>query len=1371
MIKYFLPLTFLCFCTFSVFGQNLVFPSSRGNNSDLRMDCTTFDWIAGTSSQALDPAAQTNDIEYLCFNDALIITHDGNFSLDPASDPEPANAPGIYYAATLDCPIDVSGPTVADINTSTCAATNPVELFGTPGLYNFVLDGLVDAGGSGTFTNNGTIQNAVDGGNPVELFFVPITVDDHANFTNDYWFEGVDACVNATPSDAFRVVYLNEITAGNINNNTGTSCQGSFDISGGFPEWEQLNGSNSNYTITIAENGNPTNTGTVTSGVAIHNATVSFSVPSGGMYDITVEDGKSCGVSFSVDMSACVTSVAATYTSTDVTCNGDTNGSILVDINTGTAPFNIDWQLQTGGAVQNGTLPTGNQFDITGLAPGTYDVTITDANGIQDTGVATVGEPGALGASFINLMQPTCNGESTGSITVEITSGGVIITPDASYTFDWGTSSTQTTQIITNIPSGAYNVVVTDGNGCTATAASTLSQPAAITAPAITVVDASCAGVADGSATINASGGTGTLVYNWSTTPAQTTATATNLEPGTYTVTVTDDNSCQYTDVATVGANTVLIATAVATDISCNGAGDGEVLATPIVTSGVDNGGYNFAWSPSGTGATISSLTPNTYTVTITDANGCTAVAQDDVIEPAVLAVTTTITNESCSAGNDGQVMTTVTGGTGAYTYIWSNIETSEDITGLLGGTYTVTVSDANSCTATAEGTVGSPTGPTINSLDAVDVLCATDTNGSITANAVQGTDPIASYLWSNAATTATNSNLAPGTYTVTVTDTGGCESTASATVNAPAALVELSPYTATRASCPGGGDASLTLDIGGGLPISATVPYSYNWSNGVNSGQSTSNTITNLTPGNYDITVTDGNNCTLIIAGAVVPDTPPITLNFSSIQPVSCFAGVPCDGQATVAASGGLSTSYAFTWATGETSATATQLCQGFQLVTVTDGFCSIVDSVEILAPPIVSVGGIATTDVTCFGDTDATATITPTGGDGGPYTVTWSNGQTGLTATDLDPNIVYTVSITDGQGCQSPAGFSVTVNQPQALSLLVVDTVDISCNGEDDGLIQVAPVGGNQGTFTYQWSPNTTNDLNIASSLPVGDYSVTVTDVNGCTATAVADVDEPELIVFEYTPPVEPECNGYTTVFGIDTVYGGDGGPYIYTIDEFNFQSTNQASPVLAGEYTITVTDSIGCSVSEMITINEPAEIIVDLGPDVEIQLGESYEIIPNVTPLGALDSLIWSPAIALDCTDCFNPTASPLDDQVYSLTVIDDAGCFGTGDLFIDVDPNRNVYIPNAFSPNGDGANDFFSPYVGVGVENINQIMIFDRWGEVVYHENDFQPDGIGNNGWDGRLGGKIMNPAVFVYIIEVAFADGQVLTYKGDVTLIK
>ncbi len=1378
-------------CSFFVFGQNFVpvnIDPHYTQDGDLRV-CPGTVWEAGTSMQSLvgtnqntspEPASP-NGYFFLCLNDQLDIVHDGNFNLDPTADPDPSTAAGISYVPYT-CSPSATGPDAQNVSDDPCVLSA-----GNMSAADFYLIDNVSIGGSGTFTNDGFIQTTFNGGAPMELYFAPITVDNHSEPSINQ-ANVDDYCVNVTASDAFRVVYLNEITLSNFNTSVGgNSCTGSFEISGGLPQFDALNGGNSNYNVTVFKTGNPAITANIGAGPFTEGSTVTFTVPEPGSYDIIIEDGKSCGANQSMDMSACVSTVTAVLTPVSVSCNGLSNGGIQVGITGGSPVYAIDWQLQPGGAVQSGTLNTGNQFDITMLSSGNYGVTVTDGNGETSTGAVFVPQPGALGISLDDVA-PLCNGGMDGSITSQLTLDGVIVpSPDpADYTFTWNMGAiTETTATITGLTFGAYNVLVTDNNGCTATAATTLSQPAPITAPALSWTDASCIGISNGTATINASGGTGTLSYAWSGS-SSTTNIATGLTIGLHTVTVTDDNNCPYIDVVTVNAATALSVNLTATDITCNGDNNGQVVAIESVV-GIDNGGYTYNWLPNvGATATVNSLAPNTYTVTITDANGCTAVNSATVSEPTPLTAMVNATNESCNVGNDGEVTVLASGGSpmgGAapYTYNWSNIETTETITGLSEGIYTVTVTDANSCTTVVPTVVTAPNGPTITGFtETISLLCFDSNNGEIVANAVQGDELINDFAWSNdpTITTATNSNLGAGTYIVTVTDLGGCIAVDSFTLTAPEPLAEASAAVTTRPLCVGGNDGTVTLDITGG-----TTPYNYLWAHGPQ-GPSFF-TLTDLAAGDYTVTVVDGTGiCSLGPITISIEDPLPITILIDpqSIVPVTCNGGINCDGSATISASGGMSTNYTYTWDNGETgsglSMTAMQLCQGNHSVTVSDGICPGgyvfdmgIDTIPAPAPVGVASGGIETVPVTCFGDHDGSATITPTGGSGN-YTIEWSDSQTDFIATGLSPT-TYTITITDDENCASNP-IEVYIGEPDLLELLVVDTIDVSCSEANDGWIQVAPVGGNPGFFTYEWSHDPTNTTNAAGPLPAGDYSITVTDETGvCTASTTATLTEPEPLYFEYVAPEEPQCNGYTTIFpALDSVSGGTGGPYLYTIDGFNFNSTDQPTSILAGTYTLEVIDASGtCTATEEVVIDEPLPITVDLGPDVEIQLGESYEITASVFPLGAVDSILWMPSTSLSCTDCLDPTATPLDDVTYTVLITDSNSCTGTGSVYIDVDPNRNVYIPNVFSPNGDGVNDIFIPYTGSGVSNIKNMIIFDRWGELVYSRQNFMPNDLATNGWDGYLGGKIMDPAVFVYIIEVEFMDGIDLRYKGDVTLVR
>jgi len=280
---------------------------------------------------------------------------------------------------------------------------------------------------------------------------------------------------------------------------------------------------------------------------------------------------------------------------------------------------------------------------------------------------------------------------------------------------------------------------------------------------------------------------------------------------------------------------------------------------------------------------------------------------------------------------------------------------------------------------------------------------------------------------------------------------------------------------------------------------------------------------------------------------------------------------------------------------------------------------------------------------------------------------------------------------------------------------------------------------------------------------------------------------LEEPDPIEFDIADIVEPQCFGFQTVVAIDTAFGGNGGTYEFSVNNGPKRPIQAAIPALGGRPAlITVFDRSGCRAEEEIVINQPREIVVEI-PDndddddgiIEIQLGESVELIPCIKSGEdvPVDSIVWQPMVNLVCVDtafCDEVIVAPLESQVYTLTVFDVNGCSGTDEILIEIDKNRNVFIPNAFSPNGDNINDTFKPYIGPGVENVNFMRVFDRWGEVLYSADNFinkyLPDDLDQSGWDGKLNGKRMNPGVYVYIMQVQFVDGQVLLYRGDVTLL-
>ena len=427
-----------------------------------------------------------------------------------------------------------------------------------------------------------------------------------------------------------------------------------------------------------------------------------------------------------------------------------------------------------------------------------------------------------------------------------------------------------------------------------------------------------------------------------------------------------------------------------------------------------------------------------------------------------------------------------------------------------------------------------------------------------------------------------------------------------------------------------------------------------------------------------------------------------------------------------------------------------------------------------EVGAPTPLTIAPATFIPPSCNGDSDGSIEL-ETSGNGGtpPYNFLWDDMSTNPLRDGITAG-TYSVTITDDNGCEFDT--MLTLTQPDVLvgSIDLDNTNGISCSGLADGQITATFTGGNAIDFsdmTYIWSNG--GNTNQISDLPPGTYTVTLSDQNGCSDIASFTVNEPPPIIANIPTPDEPLCFGFQTFMTVESATGGNGGPFSFSIDNGPTQDIGTQIPVFAGTHTVTVFDTTGaCGFTEEIIINQPPEVIVDLGPDIEIQLGESAQL--NAVLGGSvvpIDSIIWTPLDSLSCIGCLNPVVSPIDGTTYNIQVFNTNGCTGSDDIFVDVDKNRNVYIPNAFTPNGDGFNDFFQVFTGPGVTNVNSILVFDRWGEVVYSAQNISPSPFpdSSNGWDGKMNGRIMNPGVFVYLIEVEFDDRVTLLFRGDVTL--
>ncbi len=851
-----------------------------------------------------------------------------------------------------------------------------------------------------------------------------------------------------------------------------------------------------------------------------------------GSYTVTVTDGNSDQAQANVTISA-PSALSASASSNDVNCFGQNDGSASASASGGTAPYSYSWS--------NG----GSGSSITGLTAGSYSVTVTDANGCTANANTSIGQPSLLTSSATS-SDASCNGGSDGSVNLSVSGGS------PSYSYAW--SNGASTQDLNGVAAGSYSVTITDANGCSDVAFATIGQPGAMSL-STSSADASCNGGSDGSASVSASGGASPYSYSWSN--GSSSAAATGLTAGSYSVTVTDANGCSANANVSVGEPSAVSANASSSDVSCNGGSDGSAS----VSASGGTAPYSYSWSNGGTTSSISGVAAGSYSVTVTDANGCTANTSASVAEPSALSSSASSSDVSCNGGNDGSASASASGGTAPYSYSWSNGGSGSSISGLAAGSYSVTITDANGCTGNSNTSVGEPSSLSA-SASSSDASCNGASDGSLNSSVSGGTAPY-SYSWSNGSTSANVSGVAAGSYSLTVTDANGCTANANASIGQPSAIS--ASATSSDASCGSATDGSVDLTVSGG-----NAPYSYSWSNGASTED-----LTAVSAGSYSVTVTDANGCTAN-ANATVGENSTLASTITKFA-VSCFGG--SDGSASVTASGGTAP-YSYLWSNGATTASATGLSGGAYSVVVTDAAGCTSDANTIIYEPSALTSSTSSSDVSCNGGADGSASVSASGGTA-PYSYSWSNGGTSGSITGLSVGS-YSVTVTDANGCT--ANTNTSVSEPSALSASA-SASDASCNG-GNGSVSLSVSGGTS-PYSYSWSNGSTS-TNL-SSVAAGSYLVTITDANGCTANANATVGEPTALSASASGS-DVSCNGGSDGSASGSASGGT-APYSYSWS--NGGSGTSISALAAGSYTMTVTDANGCSANANATVGQPSAL----------------------------------------------------------------------------------------------------------------------------------------------------------------------------------
>lgn len=1067
-------------------------------------------------------------------------------------------------------------------------------------------------------------------------------------------------------------------------------------------------------------NTNPVQNGAVASGL------------SAGTYTVSVVDGNGCSVIDSFTVNEPDELLVDIDSFSNVSCSGTNDGFALASVSGGTLSYNYSWN----------TTPIQNTANAVGLSAGTYTVTVSDLNGCLAIDSIEILAPDSLSITLISSQDASCFGLNDGSLEVSVQNG------TSPYAYTWNTNPVQNSAFVSNLPAGTFTVTATDDSGCVVVESYIIDEPLELLLDIDSFNHASCAGLADGYAEALASGGTGSYNYVWNTVPVQNTAAVSGLLNGMYRVTVSDGNGCIAVDsVEITEPDSLVVSNTLLQDVSCFGLSDGSVGVS--VSGGTLN--YTYSWNtvPVQNSSTISSLVSGVYTVDITDANGCTVTDSYTVDEPTQLIVSVdSLSNISCPGLSDGFLRVIASGGASNYTYSWNTVpvQNTDELSSLSAGTYTVTVTDSNQCIVVDSFEIDEPVALQIDTLSLEDVSCFGASDGSIEVFVQNGQLPY-TYVWNTIPVQngAIVSGLQSGTYSVTATDNNGCQVVDSFIVNQPDQLI-LTIDSSSDVSCAGLADGYALSTVVGG-----TGSYNYTWS--TTPTQNTAQAI-GLSAGTYYLTVIDANACSTLDSIEIIePDS--LMVDIISSQDVSCFG--ESDGSATATASGGMP-NYAYTWNTipVQNTATAAGLESGFYEVSVTDdGNCVAVDTVSIRQPVQIIVSVDSIEEPTCFGNSDASAQVSVSGGNT-PYSYEWSTNpsQTTNALSGVGAG-TYEVTVTDGSQCITVT--EVIIGNPSPLDITaLIDS--ITCNGSSDGEITVSTSGGTP-NYIYQWTPSILNGDSV-DQLSAGNYSVIVTDANGCQDSLEIILSEPsELGVILIANDISCYGSGDGS---IELQISGGSGPYTYQWTNGISQASN-ASDLVPGNYSVTVSDRNGCDTVLNADLTQPDPIFINLQDTFEIEYGNSVMLDNSIEGgVGTLD-YNWDPSTWLDCFDCQIPESTPDYTTIYEFTVTDENTCMASASTTVLVNIDQTIYIPNAFSPNGDGINDVLQLYVGD--VSFFSFKVFTYWGERIFATNDV------NEKWDGTYKGKPVNPDVYVYHLEIGYPDLTETFRKGSVTVIR
>lgn len=902
-------------------------------------------------------------------------------------------------------------------------------------------------------------------------------------------------------------------------------------------------------------------------------------------------------------------------TITHIQCHGDTTGKIDLAIVGGVKPYAFKWS--------NGA----ETEDLINIAAGAYSATITDAKGCVKIQDAQVAEPSRFVASLASETDILCHGESTGSINIRV-SGGV-----QPYQFHW--SNGASSQNLETVPAGRYVLAATDANGCKQSIATTLHEPTPIDYSIRSISNLVCNGDMTGSVDVVVSGGASPYEYRWNNGVA--TPGLHGVAAGKYNLRVKDSNGCIKTlDAEVSQPDPLVLELDTIMHVLCHGENKGAVQVK--VDGGVKP--YRFSWSNGAETQNLSLAPAGYYTVTVTDAHGCSRFLQATIEQPEpLIAGIDQINQLACYNDSDAAIALTVGGGAKPYLYKWSNGSTSQNLSNLKAGNYSVKITDKNGCSRELSATIIQPAQLKSELTASADISCHGGDNGFINITVVGGTAPF-TYQWNNGAETQDLKGIKAGSYSVRIIDGQGCrDSLFNIAIKQPDLLVAETGRI-THLLKYGQNTGAIDMIVSGGVK-----PYRYAWTNGASTED-----LASVPGGNYTVKVTDANGCVRIV-DAIVNQPSPLSLSIASVTDIKCFNDRT--GSIEVNVSGG-APPYAFQWNDGSSAQNLVNAPAGDYTLRVTDsnGNTEVI-SARIAQPVLLTVKEVAIRNVLCNNEPTGSIHITVAGGVA-PYQFKWNNGAASKDIENLMAGS-YALTVTDSHGCSQT--FERQVTQPEPFVASVASVSHVNCMGESEGAIGLKVAGGVT-PYSYLWSNG--DKMKDISKIAAGKYSVNITDANGCKNALEAVVEEPSLLTARIASVVNNLCNGQKKG-SISLEIEGGSEPYTFL---WNTGAAVQNLDSLAkGDYSVKITDDKGCSKELKASVTEPPLLSASIKQALDVKCFGQPEGSIKVNIEGGVMPYTFSWSNGATTHDLQNIPAG-----AYHLTVRDANGCISTTNAVI-------------------------------------------------------------------------------------------------------